>query len=89
LPASRLTNLKPYRQPASFIQYRSGFHDEALRLSQTLIQRPALISNDRLRRGTDVQLVLGKDVVNPVALFGTDPDPARLAQKMVEPDEAS
>ncbi len=50
---------------------------------------PVLISNDGLRRSAHVQLLQGKDVTNPVALFDSDPDPARLAQKTVEPDEAS
>lgn len=88
LPASHLTNLKPYRQLTSFIQYRSGFHDQALRLSRTLIRPPVLVSNDRLRSGTDVQLVLGKDATSTMALFRADIGTIKLAKEVVERGDA-
>ncbi len=50
---------------------------------------PVLISDDRLQRGVDVKLVLGKDAANPLALFGADPGAAKLAEKVVERNPAS
>lgn len=87
LPKSHLINLKPYRQPTSYIQYRSGFQDAALRLSRTMPKPPVLISNDRLRASADVQLVLGKDAMSTVALFGAGT--VKVAKEVTERDDAS
>lgn len=88
LPASHLTNLKPYRTLETTIQYRSGFRDEALRLGRTLIKPPILVSNDRLRSSADVQLVLGKDATSTLALFRTDSGTVKLAKEVVARDDA-
>lgn len=82
LPASHLTNLKPYRTQETTIQYRNGFRDEALRLSRILVKAPALVSNDRLRNKADVQLVLGKDATSTTALFRTDASAAQIAKEV-------
>ncbi len=81
LPSAHLINLKPYREPASSIRYRQGFQAEALRLSQSMDTPPAALGNQRLPHGVDVQLVLGKDALTPVALFGAKPDSTGLARK--------
>lgn len=83
LPASHLINLKPYRTQETTIQYRSGFRDEALRLSQKLSKPSRLVSNEHLRSSADVQLVLGKDATSTMALFGADITPAKLAHKVM------
>ena len=87
LPKSHLINLKPYRQPTSYIQYRSGFQDAALRLSRALSKPAALVSNDHLRASADVQLVLGKDAMSTVALFGAGT--VKVAKEVAERDDAS
>lgn len=88
LPPSRLTNLKPYRTLETTIQYRSGFHDAALRLSRTLSKPATLVGNDHLRSGADVQLVLGKDVTSTMALFRADSDTVKLAREVAKQGEA-
>ncbi len=87
LPPAHLVNLKPYREPASSIRYRNGFDAQAQQLGQHLGHAPAVLGNQHLPRGVDVQLVLGKDAMNPVALFGDEPEPAQLARKTATPAE--
>ena len=88
LPTSHLINLKPYRTPETTIQYRSGFRDEALRLSQTLTKPPTLVSNDHLHSKADVQLVLGKDATSTMALFHTGSAAVKMAKKVAPQDDA-
>lgn len=88
LPASHLINLKPYRTLETTIQYRSGFRDEALRLSQKLSKPSRLVSNDHLRSSADVQLVLGKDAASTLALFRVDSGTVKLAKEVVARDDA-
>jgi hypothetical protein len=59
-PMPQLTNLKPYRQKETVIQYRQGFHDEALQLSRRFAQPPEIVQSVSLRSSTDIRLVLGK-----------------------------
>ena len=65
---ARLTNQKPFMQPRSEIQYRDGFHSAATTLSQRIPSQPAVVLSDRLRPGTDVRLVLGREVWGDIAL---------------------
>ena len=81
LPKPQLTNLKPYQQRLTVIQYRDGFHDEAVRLSSKLLKPPVLVNNNALCKNSDVRLVLGKDVVSQMALFGQDGEAVRLAYR--------
>lgn len=87
LPPAHLINLKPYREPASSIRYRDGFDAQAQQLGQHLGHAPAVLGNQHLPRGVDVQLVLGRDAMHPVALFGDEPEPAQLARKTAAPAE--
>ncbi|WP_035625277.1 LytR C-terminal domain-containing protein [Herminiimonas sp. CN] len=88
LPTSHLTNLKPYRTLETTIQYRSGFHDAALRLGRTLSKPATLVGNDHLRPGADVQLVLGKDATSTMALFRADIGTVKLAKEVVKQGDA-
>lgn len=88
LPASHLTNLKPYRTQQTTIQYRNGFRDEALRLSRILVKVPTLVSNAHLRNKADVQLVLGKDATSTMALFRTDAGAAKMAKEIAAQGDA-
>ena len=73
LPTPRLTNLKPYQQRQTVIEYRAGYYDTALELSRRLRIAPSLISSNALRAITDVRLVLGKDVATRQALIHSEP----------------
>ncbi|MBS1170247.1 MAG: hypothetical protein H6R01_1165 [Burkholderiaceae bacterium] len=68
LPHARLTNFKPYRQKQTVIHYRAGYRDQALALSQKLAQKAVLRQDENLRSGTDIKLVLGKDMAMKVML---------------------
>ncbi len=65
LPKASLTNLKPYNQARTVIQYRKGYLFEAARLSRHLgaIQHLAFVVESKdLSPNTDVKLILGKDL---------------------------
>jgi Flp pilus assembly protein TadD len=72
MPGARLTNIKPYQELQTVIQYRAAFQDQALLLSKKLIHTPKLVANEHLRDSADLRLILGKDVASKVALFGSD-----------------
>lgn len=82
LPTPRLTNLKPYRQRQTLIQYRNGFRNEALRLSNQMRNPPLLVNSKTLPKNADVRLVLGKDATHRLAMFG----PGMSALSMVDVD---
>jgi hypothetical protein len=67
MPAARLTNLKPYKETQTMVQYRGAYHEEALRLSSKLRVAARLVQDDNMRKGIDVRLVLGKDMGSRVA----------------------
>ncbi|MBS1187234.1 MAG: hypothetical protein H6R04_1252 [Burkholderiaceae bacterium] len=79
LPHARLTNSKPYRQKQTVIHYRAGYHDQALALSQKLARKAVLRQDENLRRGTDIKLILGKDMAMKVTLSDNDTKQAPLA----------
>ncbi|MES2071697.1 MAG: tetratricopeptide repeat protein [Pseudomonadota bacterium] len=72
LPVARLTNIKPYQEPQTLIQYRAGYQEQALLLGKKFLKTPRLVQEEHLRSSSDLRLVLGKDVVNRVALFAPD-----------------
>lgn len=76
LPTSRLSNLKPYLQAQTVIEYREGYRDEALRVSAHFDNAPMLTRSEVVQDGIDVRLVLGKDVTTLAALR----QPAHIAQ---------
>lgn len=71
-PTPHLSNLKPYQQRRTVIRYRDGFYFDAARVGSKLSAAPLLVLDTQLRNNTDVQLVLGKDAVTQVAMFGPD-----------------
>jgi Tfp pilus assembly protein PilF len=80
LPKPKFSNLNSYRQHRTVIQYRAGFRDEAVRVSRMLQTPPVLLSDSGLRKGTDVRLILGNDVVSKsVLLLSQDAESVRLA----------
>ncbi len=72
VPAARLTNIKPYREPQTLIQYRAAYMEQALLLSKKFLKAPKLVQDEHLRSSSDLRLVLGKDVATQVALFGPE-----------------
>ncbi|MES2105172.1 MAG: tetratricopeptide repeat protein [Pseudomonadota bacterium] len=72
VPAARLTNIKPYREPQTLIQYRAAYMDQALLLSKKFLKAPKLVQDEHLRSSSDLRLVLGKDVATQLALFGPE-----------------
>jgi hypothetical protein len=77
VPKARLTNQKPFVQPSTEVQYRKGYHHQAAALSARLPGRPVTVETADLRAGTDVRVVLGKDLPMRVALV----DPAADARR--------
>ena len=69
LPRIRLTNQRPFNQPASEIQYRQGYAVEAAALRSRLQERVLVVKSERLSLNTDVRLVLGRDYRTDTALF--------------------
>lgn len=74
-PKPRLTNQKPFVQPTTVVQYREGFEQEAAALCARLPGHPVPSVAPHLRPGTDVRIVLGRDLPQHVALV----DPATRA----------
>lgn len=79
LPQPQLSNLNAYRQHRTLIQYRAGFHHEALRLSQLLQTPPVLLSASALHKNADVRLILGSDVASKGVLLRSDQAAVHLA----------
>jgi Tfp pilus assembly protein PilF len=69
VPATRLTNQRPFAQARTEIQYRAGYAAEAARLAGKL-QRPVNVApSTHLADHVDVRLVLGKDAPTESALL--------------------
>ncbi|MGH8810118.1 MAG: LytR C-terminal domain-containing protein, partial [Noviherbaspirillum sp.] len=62
LPTPRLSNLKPYRESLTVIEYSDGYYHEALTLWRELDRRPVLSRVSGARSKPDVRLVLGRDM---------------------------
>lgn len=83
LPQASLTNLKPYNQARTVIQYRKGYLFEAARLSRHLrsIQHLAFVVESKdLSPNTDVKLILGKDLSGKLQQI-SNPKPITLASR--------
>lgn len=61
-PKTRLTNVLPYRLPASEIQYRPGFETQARKLRLALHSGVPLVASMQLRSDVQVRLLLGQDI---------------------------
>lgn len=74
LKASRLTNAKPYGQPTTRIEFRSGFEAHADRLRTALGGEAVLQKTRQLPATTDLRLLLGKDAnLAPALAVGATP----------------
>lgn len=69
IAVSLLTNEQPYKQQATKIQYRLGYVQTAMRLKNAMQGHAVLDSSPNLSGNSDVRLVLGKDVLNQMALI--------------------
>ncbi|WP_420474697.1 LytR C-terminal domain-containing protein [Noviherbaspirillum sp. ST9] len=65
-PAPRLTNLKPYRQKQTVIEYLPGYREAALQLRSRFTMPVPL--NEQPDARTHVRVVLGHDVTSTAAL---------------------
>jgi hypothetical protein len=77
VPSVRLTNQKPYDQQVTEIQYRDGCLAAAAALSAMLPGQPRATASRGLRAGTDVRIVLGRDLPIDVALIPSAADGQR------------
>ena len=78
-PVPRLTNQKPFNISKSQIQYRDGYHAQALLLKGGLPESPELIQRSDLRAGVGVRLLLGKDLTTDLAYFENKQQKFQLA----------
>lgn len=59
---TRLTNIKPYRQAVTEIQYRPGLEQEARALDRMMFKPARLVASSELRPNVGVRVVLGRDL---------------------------
>jgi Tfp pilus assembly protein PilF len=79
IAVSRLTNVRPYRQTETEIQYLAGYEREAAALKKALLSKSVLVAVSQLSGMADVRLVLGKDTVTRSAFSGVQDNVASLA----------
>jgi cytochrome c-type biogenesis protein CcmH/NrfG len=79
VPKARLTNQKPFAQTSTVVQHRPGFEVQATALSARFPGQPVTVETTRLRAGTDVRIVLGRDLPAHVALLDPAADARRAA----------
>lgn len=63
----RLTNQRPFNEPTTIVQYRSGFREAAEALIARLPFRPSIAAAPSAELGSDVRLLLGRDLSTSVA----------------------
>lgn len=76
-PAIRITNLLPYRQQVTAVQYRVGFEPQARALGERFPQYARVVYQVRLDPRADVRIVLGRDL--PRSFVLNDAVPVLLA----------
>lgn len=64
------TNWKDFSLPATRIEYRTGFRTQARQLGLQLPGNPQALPDRSLRPDVDIRVILGKDMVRYVAVFG-------------------
>jgi Flp pilus assembly protein TadD len=74
VPATRLTNQRPFVQARTEIQYREGFAAEAARLAGKLQHGVNVVPSRHLAHHVDVRLVLGRDAPTESALLVPQPE---------------
>ena len=85
LPTARLTNIRPFQQPKTVIRYRTGHLKQALHLQKQLKRKPVLVIDKRLDKRTDVQLVLGRDVVKQAMAYHAHKTVIKITANMHTP----
>lgn len=80
-PQARLTNARPYRQATTEIHYVAGYEKEAARLGAVMPQQGTLVAVEKLPRGTQIRVVLGKDVATRIADFAVPQQKIVLAHR--------
>jgi tetratricopeptide (TPR) repeat protein len=78
-PKALLTNQKPFVQQVTEIQYREAYEAAAMALRGRIPGTPVLVMSNTLRPGTDVRLVLGRDLPADVALLEPALNASRVA----------
>jgi hypothetical protein len=78
-PKALLTNQKPFVQQVTEIQYREAYEAAAMALRGRIPGTPVLVMSNSLRPGTDVRLVLGRDLPADVALLEPALNASRVA----------
>lgn len=68
-PVRRITNDKPFSKPYTYVYYRDGYLDEALKLRADIPYTLLPLKDGRLLKGIHVRVVLGKDMVQQLAHF--------------------
>ena len=59
----KISDAKRFNQMTTHIQYRSGYRDDAVKLNQSLLNKPYLVRNDNLPSDVAIRLVLGRDLL--------------------------
>lgn len=59
----RVADAKRFNKSKTYIYYKSGFRDDAVKLNHSLLNRPNLVRNDNLPNDVMIRLVLGLDLV--------------------------
>lgn len=68
-PVRRITNDKPFSKPYTYVYYRDGYLDEALKLRADIPYTLLPLKDGGLLKGIHVRVVLGKDMVQQLAHF--------------------
>ena len=79
LPATRLTNARPYRQWQTEIQYLAGHEQEAILVQAALPVAARLVEIEAMQRGIELRVVVGHDLRSPAALHVRSDEPLRIA----------
>ena len=60
---TKIADARKFNYFKTYIEYRTGYRNDAVNLNRTLLNKPYLIRNDRLSADTAIRLVLGKDLL--------------------------
>lgn len=59
----RIADARKFNLPRTYIEYRTGYRNDAVNLNHTLLNRPYLLRNDNMPTTTAIRLVLGRDLL--------------------------
>lgn len=77
----RLTNKRPFNEPASVVQYKRGFREAAEALAARLPFRPTILETPSAGLVSDVRLLLGRDLTTSEACAELDLCPRVAARE--------